>query len=140
MGENVSRLERGAHLVGAYLDATIGKLGLTQGEAHVLAQVALHGPVSIAILHHEFGHKRSTLTNLLDRLEKRKLLRREINRADRRSIVVNLTPAGERAAREVTNALDKLERQLAGQVGKSDIAGLHRVVAALEKAVQHKPG
>jgi hypothetical protein len=32
-----------------------------------------------ATLHGEFGHMRSTLTNILDRLERRKLVRRELN-------------------------------------------------------------
>lgn len=131
-----TRLGRGAHLVGTYLESTIGELELTQGEAHVLAQLAQHGTMPIATLHHEFGHKRSTLTNLLDRLEKRKLIRRELNRDDRRSFLVKLTPAGSRSARQVTTALDRLERDLRDQVGADDSAGLEAVVHALDAIVR----
>ena len=42
MGEMATNLERGAHLVAAYLDPTLGDLRLSQGEAHVLAQIAKH--------------------------------------------------------------------------------------------------
>jgi DNA-binding MarR family transcriptional regulator len=136
MGEIGASLERGAHLIGAYLDTTVGDLGLTQGEAHVLAQIGERGPVSISVLHHEFGHKRSTLTNILDRLEKRGLLRREMNRTDRRSILVQLSPSGKRIASRLKAALDRLEQALSGQVQHRDLAGLAAVVRALEGIVQ----
>jgi len=35
--------------------------------------------MQIGTLHREFGHERSTLTSILDRLERRKLIRRELN-------------------------------------------------------------
>jgi DNA-binding MarR family transcriptional regulator len=136
MGGIGASLERGSHLIGAYLDTTVGDLGLTQGEAHVLAQIGERGPVSISVLHHEFGHKRSTLTNILDRLEKRGLLRREMNRTDRRSILVELTPSGKRIASRLKAALERLEQALSGQVHQRDLAGLAAVVRALEGIVQ----
>lgn len=138
MGQMVTALERGAHLIAAYLDSTAGKLGLTQGEAHVLAQLDRRGPMAIAALHQEFGHKRSTLTNILDRLENRKLLRRELNRNDRRSFIVSLTPQGRRIARQLTEVLDGLERQLAALIGKGDGESLDRVVAALETIIARR--
>ena len=135
MGQIATVLERGAHLVGGYLDSTGGKLGLTQGEAHVLAQLERRGPMAIAELHKECGHKRSTLTNILDRLENRKLVRRELNRNDRRSFIVSLTPHGRRTARRVTVVLDALERELSALIGKGDGQSLDRVVAALETII-----
>ena len=136
MGELTAKLERAAHLVGSYLDSTAEKLNLTQGEAHVLAQLDRRGPLAIAALHDAFGHKRSTLTNILDRLENRKLLRRELNRDDRRSFIVSLTPQGRRTATQVTEVLDGLERQLAGRLKKAEIEGMANVIAALEDIVR----
>src|SRR5947209_12141665 len=107
-----SLIERAAHLVGLYLAPTMSRLGITQGEAHVLAALHRGGPSSIGALHREFGHKPSTLTNILDRLEQRRLIRREINPADRRSFIVHLTPAGGRTARQVSDVLEGLERRL----------------------------
>jgi DNA-binding MarR family transcriptional regulator len=135
MGEILSSLERAAHLIGRHLESTAGELGITQAEAHVLAQLARHGPTAIADLHRRFGHKRSTLTNVLDRLERRSLVRRELNPADRRSFVVHLTAPGRRAAARVTRVLDGLERELTARVGDHELAAVARVVAALEAAV-----
>src|SRR5690348_11316534 len=124
MGVNATAIvERAAHLVGVYLDPVATALRITQGEAHVLAHLARNGPTAIAALHREFGHKRSTLTNILDRLESRKLVRRRLNPGDRRSFVVSLTASGERIARRVTDVLDELERELAG-LGARDLAGV----------------
>jgi MarR family 2-MHQ and catechol resistance regulon transcriptional repressor len=131
MGEMLATLERAAHLIGTHLERTAGELGITHAEAHVLAQVARRGPTPIAVLHREFGRKRSTLTNVLDRLESRGLVRRELNPADRRSFVVHLTARGERAAARVLAVLDELERRVRTSVAERDLQGLEAVVTAL---------
>ena len=41
-----------------------------------------------------FGHKRSTLTSILDRLEERRLIARTSDERDRRTFVVSLTKSG----------------------------------------------
>lgn len=135
MVEMLATIERAAHLIGAHLDHAAGTLGITQGEAHVLATVSRNGPTAIGTLHGEFGHKRSTLTSIVDRLEQRDLVRREINRRDRRSFVICLTPTGEQAAKQVTAVLDQLERALRATVTDHDIKGLQKVTEALASVV-----
>src|SRR5689334_16032305 len=130
MGQTAAAtLERGAHLVGSYLESTLREIGITQVEAHVLAQLATAGPTPIATLHHTLGHKRSTLTNVIDRLEQRQLVRRELNPSDRRSFVVHLTASGRPVARRVTRTLATLESELHRRVAERDLAGLDAVVA-----------
>lgn len=138
MGQISATVERACHLIGLYLDATVSELGITQAEAHVLAHVSSRGPTAIAALHHEFGHKRSTLTNVVDRLERRKLVRRELNPKDRRSFVIHLTPSGRRTGRRVTSALDELERDVAASVAERDLAGLRTTAQALEKVTRQR--
>jgi DNA-binding MarR family transcriptional regulator len=89
-------------------------------------------------LHHEFGHKRSTLTNVVDRLEQKKLVRRELNPDDRRSFLVRLTPSGRRAARRITEALDELERKTTELANDRDLIGLDAVARALETTVRQQ--
>src|SRR5258708_37686258 len=72
----VPSLQRATHAVALWLDASLRHLNLSQAEAHVLAALADMSPCSINDLHRGFGHKRSTLTSLLDRLERRGLVRR----------------------------------------------------------------
>ena len=133
----LSTIERAAHLIGTYVESAASELGITQAEAHVLAQLVKRGPTPIGTLHHEFGRKRSTLTNILDRLERRRLVRRELNREDRRSFVIHLTSSGTRMAMRVTAVLDELERALEGTVTARDVQGLNAVASALSAVVRH---
>jgi DNA-binding MarR family transcriptional regulator len=132
----LATIERSAHLIAAYLDQALAGQLVTQAEAHVLAQLHRRGPTSMAELQHEFGHKRSTLTSVIDRLESREYVRREINPADRRSFIIRLTRPGRSAARRVTAVLDDLERQVQASVSGRDLGGLEAVSAALDTAVQ----
>lgn len=102
----------------------------------MLAQLDRRGPTSIADLQHEFGHKRSTLTSVIDRLEGRRWVRREINAADRRSFVIRLTRGGVDAARRVAAVLDELESHVRAQLTHRDLAGLEAVAVALAAVVE----
>jgi DNA-binding MarR family transcriptional regulator len=86
--------------------------GVSQGEAHILAHLASAGVCTIAELHRALGHKRSTLTSILDRLTERKWLVRRTSESDRRSFVIALTPTGRVRARKVLRHLEALEREL----------------------------
>ncbi len=131
----IEDIERAAHLIAVHLERAAGDLGVTQAEAHVLAQLARRGALSVAVLHHEFGHKRSTLTSVLDRLEARGLVRRTVNPADRRSFLVAPTPAGKRAGDAVVRVVDELEETIRTRVSERDIAGLRAVADALRETV-----
>ena len=128
-------LERSAHLIGSYLDRTIGELGITQAEAHVLVALSQHGPMPIGALHRAFGHKPSTLTNVVDRLERRDLVRRESNPDDRRSVLIRLTGPGEDVAGRVLAALTRLQDLLGATVTPRDIEGVENVARALAAVV-----
>jgi DNA-binding MarR family transcriptional regulator len=129
-------IERATHELAVHLERTLSGLGVTQAEAHVLAHLAGNGPTPIGELHREFGHKRSTLTNVLDRLEDRGFVRRQVNRADRRSFVIHLTASGTRAGGRVTDALDELERAVRASDSERDLRGLEAVAQALATAVK----
>lgn len=128
----VPSLHRATHRVGLYLHAA--RPGLSQGEAHVLAQLAAEGPSAISALHAAFAHRRSTLTSILDRLDAAGLVRREMHTGDRRSFLVSLTPRGRSIAREVHDTLANLEAHVAKQVSAADLAGFAAVVDALQSA------
>jgi DNA-binding MarR family transcriptional regulator len=131
----LATIERSAHLIAVYLDQALDDILVTQGEAHVLAGLEQRGPTSMGALHREFGHRRSTLTNIVDRLESRGWVRREINPADRRSFLVHLTRSGQVPARRVTRVLDELERRVLQATTPRDRSGLDAVSAALASVV-----
>jgi DNA-binding MarR family transcriptional regulator len=126
-------LQRATHRVGLYVERLRG-LGVTQGEAHILAHLHAAGSATVAELHRALAHKRSTLTSILDRLEGRGLVERETSPEDRRTFVVALTREGKRAAKEVYAHLAEIETAVAGRVSPEALEGFAAVVAAIEDA------
>ena len=126
MEEIVAPLERAVHALGLRLSSP----GLTQAEAHVLARLA-DGPASLGELHRSFGHKRSTLTAVVDRLEAKGLVARGANPDDRRSVVVSPTASGRPVAKRARRAVREVERAVAAACSQRDLIGFARVVAAL---------
>jgi len=124
----IPRLHRATHAVALAL-ASDPDLDVSQAEAHVLAHLHEAGPARISELHERFGHRRSTLTSVLDRLEQRALITRNNDPTDRRSFVVNLTPKGRSVAATVHGALLEIER--AALAGLSE-AKRAQVQAALD--------
>jgi DNA-binding MarR family transcriptional regulator len=127
----IADLERAVHAVAVHLERAAGDLGVTQAEAHVLAQLHRHGAQTVGELQRGFGHKRSTLTNVLDRLDLRGLIERRLNPHDRRSFIVMTTRDGARSARHVAQVLDRLERKVRREVSARDLEGVRAVADAL---------
>jgi len=132
----VSTIERAAHAVALWIERSFADLRLTQAEAHVLAFLAEHAPCSINELHHSFGHKRSTLTSLLDRLESRGWVRREPHPTSRRLVLVQLTDTGGPVAERVSVAVRNLERRVLARAGAESVAEVQRVIAILEEELR----
>lgn len=134
----IPALERATHAVALWIERAFPDLRLTQAEAHVLAHLAEHAPCSINDLHRGFGHKRSTLTSLLDRLEARGWIERAAHPTSRRLVLVQLTGAGEPVAERVSATLAAIEQRLLTRVGSADGAAFGRVLVALEEEVSHE--
>jgi DNA-binding MarR family transcriptional regulator len=126
-------LHRATHRVAVYLQEVPG-LGITQAEAHLLAQLVERGTSSIAALHAAFGHRRSTLTSILDRMEARSLVRRQTDPRDRRSFLVKLTRQGREAGRRARRALLAFEAGVRASCAPEQIAAFVAVAEALAAA------
>ena len=130
----VPYVHRTTHRIGLYLDAAEPPLGLSQGEAHLLAHLAEAGPCSVAELHRAFAHKRSTLTSYLDRLEARGDITRDVRPEDRRSFTVRLTRNGARSATRVHQHLAALEDTALTRLTERDLRGFQAVLHVLSES------
>jgi MarR family transcriptional regulator, organic hydroperoxide resistance regulator len=103
-------------------------------EINVLANLADGQTRSVGQLSAETGTMATTLTGVLDRLERRDYLVRQIDPADRRSFRLALTEAGESASAEVRAAVADLERAALAALSPDQVAGFRAVVTALGEA------
>jgi DNA-binding MarR family transcriptional regulator len=122
----IPRLHRSSHAI-ALLVAAEPTLDLSQAEAHILASLHPTGASTINDLHLTFGHRRSTLTSVLDRLERRALVRRSVDAGDRRSVQITLTAAGKKAAAHAYKVLSTAEASVRKRFTAAEIDAFRRI-------------
>ena len=127
-------LHRTTHHTLHALSSALADLNLTAAEINALANLAGRGALNVRELSAETGTRATTLTGVLDRLETRGYLTRELDASDRRSFRLPLTEAGQAAAERIQAAVSDLERGALARLSATQIAGFHAVVAALQEA------
>ena len=127
-------LQRATHATLQVLSAELVDLDLTASEINALANLADRGALNVRELSAETGTRATTWTGVLDRLENRGYLTRELDATDRRSFRLPLTEAGQAVAERIQAAVAALERDALGRLSPTQVAGFHAVVAALQAA------
>ena len=127
-------MQRAAHHTVHALGGALADLNLTAAEINVLANLADRGTLNVRELSAETGTRSSTLTGVLDRLENRGYLSRELDPTDRRSFRLPLTEVGQTIAARVQAAVTDLERGALAGLSAAQIAGFHAVINALLEA------
>jgi DNA-binding MarR family transcriptional regulator len=128
----IARLEATVHRVLDRLAAELDDLGLSHGEVNALAQLEPGTTCTIAELQAATGQRASTLTGVLDRLERRGLVERQLNPRDRRSFTVGLTDSGVTVAARIKHTFGALERRVLGAVSQRSAEGFFDVLRALD--------
>ena len=130
----VLALQKTTHHTLHALSAALADLSLNAAEINALANLGDGGTVNVRQLSDRTGTRASTLTGVLDRLENRGYLTRELDPADRRSFRLPLTEAGQAVADRVLAAVANLERDALGRLSATQLAGYHAVITALQEA------
>lgn len=127
----LSPIHKAIRQITLHLDERMSGVPVTPQEGHLLAYLLAYAPCPVSELVRVFGLKRSTLTSMLDRLEGRGILVRSVNPADRRSFLVELSSGGRKLAREVSEMVNELERQIDRRVAPGDKRGFDAVMGAI---------
>ena len=127
-------LQRTTHCTLHALGSALADLNLGAAEINVLANLADRGALNVRELSAETGTRASTLTGVIDRLESRGYLTRELDAADRRSFRLPLTELGLAVAARVRAAVTDIERDALAGLSAIQIAGFHAVITALQEA------
>ncbi len=127
----LSPLHKATRQITVYLESLTETHRVSPGEGHLLTYLASYGPCPISELARVFGHRASTLTGMMDRLAAAGLLARRPNARDRRSFLIELTPAGRAVATSLTEELTRLEAAVAERVTPEEMAGFAAVMRAV---------
>ncbi|WP_206619486.1 MarR family winged helix-turn-helix transcriptional regulator [Streptomyces hoynatensis] len=124
-------LQRATHATLQVLAAELAGLGLTAAEINALANLADGRPRTASELAAAVGSRPTTLTSIVDRLERRGHVTRGPRPGDRRSVLIELTESGRQVAATVTEAVSGLERRALDGLPRQAVEGFHAVLRAL---------
>jgi MarR family transcriptional regulator, organic hydroperoxide resistance regulator len=124
-------LQRATHATLHLIATELGDLDLTASEINALANLADGRGRTVSQLGAAAGSRPTTLTSVLDRLERRGHITRGTRAGDRRSVLIELTGSGREAAAVITATLADLEHRALKGLPAEAIAGFHAVLTAL---------
>jgi DNA-binding MarR family transcriptional regulator len=124
-------LQRATHATLQVLSAELADLDLTVSEINVLANLADGRGRTVSELGAAAGTRPTTLTGVLDRLERRGHITRGTRPGDRRAVLVEFTSSGQLAATTIRQAIADLEHRALDGLPGDAIAYLRAALQAL---------
>jgi len=138
IGESVTRLARRLRAGSA---RRLAPFGLTDAEARAFRMVGrAPAPLRMSEIARWIQIVPRSATTIIEGLETKGLVAREIDPADRRSILVRVTDAGARLHREIGHARDRTAVELFSRLAPPDQAALAALLVAAEAADKQTPG
>jgi MarR family transcriptional regulator, organic hydroperoxide resistance regulator len=139
-GSVIAALEATVHVVLDHLAEELADLGLSQGEVNALLQLDEGVALTVARLQASTGQRASTLTGVLDRLERRGLVERALNPEDRRSFTVVLTKAGVAVGRRIRQTFGDLDAMAQQGISRRSLDGYFEVLRHLAELTAQPRG
>lgn len=130
----VHLLHRASQIAAERVTTALGDDGLTVRQIIVLAAIAAHHGASQTDIVAATGVDRSTLTDIVRRLQKGGLIARRRNKDDARAYAVRITDAGERVLKKTIPVIVKVEAELAELLSAKKHAELVALLGDLTKA------
>jgi DNA-binding MarR family transcriptional regulator len=127
--------------MGQLVERELAADGVASADYAVLSLVGLRGPVRLTEVAAELGMPLTTASDAVRRLEARGHVHRSRNPDDGRSVLVELSGAGDDEWRRGWPALVRINEQLAEALEEPDLvrAGLERLGSAFETVLSGEP-
>ena len=141
--EAVMNTIRAADMLFDRIGRLLRPLGVSAAGGLALGQLRDHGPMSPSELGQRLIVTRATVTGVVDSLERRGLVRRSPNPADRRSLLIGITPEGLLVAQQLRTLINRHERDWMAVFSEAELRAcidvLHRIQASLDAAAEGAP-
>ena len=124
-------LQRATHATLQVLAAELVDLDLTASEINALANLADGQGRTVSELGAAVGARPTTLTSVLDRLERRGHITRGPRPGDRRAVLIELTASGRLTAATIRQAITDLERRALGNLPADAMTALRVALQSL---------
>jgi len=127
----ILELQRATHATLQVLAAELVDLDLTPSELNALGNLADGAARTVSQLGAAVGSRPTTLTGVLDRLERRGLITRSPRPGDRRAVLIELTADGAHTAAQIHRTLRAVEKRALTDLPPDSLASARAVLQAL---------
>lgn len=112
------------------------ELGLTGPQLTVIKLLEGFGDLSLSSLSERISAQNSTVTGIIDRMEREGLVRRERSKTDRRVVYIRLSDAGSKLAKKITVEPMEILRSTLATLDERDAKDLLRILTKLQSRVR----
>jgi DNA-binding MarR family transcriptional regulator len=120
-----------------YYNQRLAEYDLTVPKALLLLEIAPDSGKNPKALVKELVVENSSMTGLLDRLERQGLVERRPDPNDRRGVLIFLTQRGINARETIKTLVEELDHKIHEVVATDDIKTLRRVMAVISKQIDY---
>lgn len=118
-----------------YYNQRLSKYDLSVPKALLLLEIAPDTGRTPGFLAHSLDLENSSMTGLLDRLEKKGLIQRKPNPNDRRGFLIFLTPEGVKARDTIKSLVEELDSKLRAELLPEEIKVFRKVMSLINKQI-----
>jgi DNA-binding MarR family transcriptional regulator len=122
------------------VDTRLRPWNLNQSQAAALLALAQHGPQRMSHLARFLLQQTQTTTDLVDRLERRGLVRRIRHETDRRVVLVEITDEGRSLIRDIGDAAWSVAEEAIGTVSETDLSRITQTVRRIRDVAAEAGG
>ncbi len=114
------------------------EVGLTGPQLTVIKLLETFGDLSLSSLSERIRAQNSTVTGIIDRMEREELVVRERSTSDRRVVLIKLTPKGKELARSISVQPMEIFRGALAVLSGEDVEHLVRILSKLQRWVRER--
>jgi MarR family transcriptional regulator, organic hydroperoxide resistance regulator len=118
-----------------YYNQQLTDYDLSVPKALLLLEISPEGGENPKSLAAKLDLESSSMTGLLDRLEKKGFIERRPDPKDRRSILIFLTSSGIAARENIKALVEQLDRKVQGALPAEDIKAFRRIISVINKQI-----
>ncbi len=114
------------------------QFGLTGPQLTVIKLLETFEDLSLSSLSERIRAQNSTVTGIIDRMEREGLVRRERSTVDRRVVHIKLSEKGQKLARQIQVEPMEIFREALQSLSQADLRDLFRIMNKLQKFVRSR--
>jgi len=116
----------------------LNEIGLTPPQFNLMAHLYFNGPLNQTNLSKDLYLAKSTISGIVERLEKRRFVKRAKREKDRRSEIVLLTPAGEEVIKRVIDKRVDFLRKITQELTEDEKEKLFELLTRMKEAADQE--